>query len=389
MKRLMRHLRFFGVFSALWMLAAPAWSQPQWAEGEWRAERIAPGIRHIRHVLPEGPIVVHVLEIDLRRRDIGIETVLAKNRLAGREKTSVMAARPCHPGHEVIAAVNGDFFSWEGPPINMQVRGGEIIRSPRHRAVFAMDHRGRPIIDYFQLKGELLLNTGTSITIDHVNAARNTDELVLYNAFWSDSTHTNAYGTEVLLQPLMRFMLGDTVRMVVRQVRSHGPGFPLRPGLYVLSGHGKKSALLEQRLSRGDTVALVFRLEPGNVKITEAVGGLPWLIREGNWFINWREEGAKRPFAENKHPRTAVGYTVRRDTLYLVTVDGRQQGYSVGMTLYELAEYMQKLGCYQALNLDGGGSTTMVIRGRVVNRPSDATGERPVANAILVVRKKR
>ncbi len=388
MNRLKLYNQIGASLLALLALAAPAWPQPQWAQGEWHAERIAAGIRHIRHVLPEGPIVVHVLEIDLRRPEVGIETVLAKNRLAGREKTSVMAARPCHSGHDIIAAVNGDFFSWEGPPINMQVRGGEIIRSPRHRAIFAIDHRGRPIIDYFELKGELLLKTGASIGIDHVNAARNADELVLYNAFWSDSTHTNVYGTEVLLQPLARFRVGDTVRMVVRQVRSHGPGFPLRPGLYVLSGHGKKSALLEQRLSRGDTVALIFRLEPGNVKITEAVGGLPWLIREGNWFINWREEGAKRPFAENKHPRTAVGYTVGRDTLYLVTVDGRQPGYSVGMTLYELADYMQKLGCYQALNLDGGGSTTMVIRGRVVNRPSDATGERPVANAILVVRKK-
>ncbi len=69
----------------------------------------------------------------------------------------------------------------------------------------------------------------------------------------------------------------------------------------------------------------------------------------------------------------------------LVTVDGRRPGVSVGLTVAEAARVMRALGAREAMNLDGGGSTTMVVRSRVVNRPSDPTGERPVAEGIFVV----
>ncbi|NLH76279.1 MAG: phosphodiester glycosidase family protein, partial [Acidobacteria bacterium] len=84
--------------------------------------------------------------------------------------------------------------------------------------------------------------------------------------------------------------------------------------------------------------------------------------------------------------RTAVG--VRADgRLLLVTVDGRQPEHSVGMSIAELAALIGELGAVEALNMDGGGSTTMVVGGRVVNGPSDLTGERPVGDALLLVRR--
>ena len=106
------------------------------------------------------------------------------------------------------------------------------------------------------------------------------------------------------------------------------------------------------------------------------------------------KERLSRTFADERHPRTAIGYSQNGQILFLVAVDGRQPGYSVGMSLQELAEFMRarladfsfaKENAYQGLNLDGGGSTTMVVAGQVVNSPSDPTGERPVANALLVV----
>ena len=118
-------------------------------------------------------------------------------------------------------------------------------------------------------------------------------------------------------------------------------------------------------------------------------------MRDGVVSIEHEREHLGTDFASDRHPRTAVGFTRNRETVYLVTVDGRQPGHSVGMTLEELAELMTtklpqftKSGqpAFQAVNLDGGGSTTMVVRNTVVNRPSDQTGERPVANALLVVR---
>lgn len=120
----------------------------------------------------------------------------------------------------------------------------------------------------------------------------------------------------------------------------------------------------------------------------EAVGGQPVIVRRGEVTTEAVDTNA---FATTRHPRTAVGIT-RDGRLLLVVVDGRQVPYSAGMSLAELAELMRALGAVDALNLDGGGSTTMVARdpaiGKlgIVNRPSDKEGERPVGNALAVVR---
>ena len=89
-------------------------------------------------------------------------------------------------------------------------------------------------------------------------------------------------------------------------------------------------------------------------------------------------------FARDRNPRTAIGKTAD-GKLLLVTVDGRQSKISVGMSLYSLADLLLELNAIDAINLDGGGSTTMVVKQKVVNKPSDQTGERPVSDAILVL----
>lgn len=118
---------------------------------------------------------------------------------------------------------------------------------------------------------------------------------------------------------------------------------------------------------------------------TEAVGGFPDLVDDGR-RVGDLEMGTRPTFAAARHPRTAVGYDSRAGRLWLVVVDGRQAPHSAGMTLPELADLMEALGADEALNLDGGGSTTLIVTGRRVNRPSDATGERPVVNALALVR---
>jgi hypothetical protein len=118
---------------------------------------------------------------------------------------------------------------------------------------------------------------------------------------------------------------------------------------------------------------------------TEAVGGFPLLLYGGERVGDLEVE--ERPsFAAERHPRTAVGFDPTRDHLWLAVVDGRQAGYSDGMTLPELALLLEALEVTEAVNLDGGGSSVMVVDGAVVSRPSDSTGERPVVNALGVVR---
>lgn len=120
----------------------------------------------------------------------------------------------------------------------------------------------------------------------------------------------------------------------------------------------------------------------------EAVGGRPVLVRAGAVRPGVDSGGT---FATSRHPRTAVGIARGGKRLILLTVDGRQKPYSDGMTLREIAEAMLALGANDAINLDGGGSTTMVVANAagvpsVVNRPSDPSGERAVGNALAIVR---
>jgi len=118
------------------------------------------------------------------------------------------------------------------------------------------------------------------------------------------------------------------------------------------------------------------------------IGGWPRILRDGVNVVGDAAtvEGTISRNAEMKHPRTAVGFSRDSSTLYLLAVDGRSQR-SVGVTLDELASLMRRLGAWNAMNFDGGGSTTMVINGAVMNVPSDSAGERAVGNALLVVKK--
>lgn len=120
----------------------------------------------------------------------------------------------------------------------------------------------------------------------------------------------------------------------------------------------------------------------------DVTNGVSRLIRTGKIDITWEQEKASRSFAETRHPRTAVAKLKGRKFL-MMTVDGRQPGVSVGMSLQELAEYLISLGAVDAMNLDGGGSTTMFLDSKVVNTPSDKEGERKVGDAILVTLRKK
>ncbi|MEO8167697.1 MAG: phosphodiester glycosidase family protein [bacterium] len=144
-----------------------------------------------------------------------------------------------------------------------------------------------------------------------------------------------------------------------------------------------------KRIAIGDTVRLVLGFLPHKEHLKTLVGGLPRIVTDGrNLPATDSLPGLTAKFTETRHPRTGIGFSRYGTILYFVTVDGRQQS-SVGMSLKEFAALMIEIGCYQALNLDGGGSTTMVVEDKLVNSPSDSTGERPVANALLVVKDKK
>ncbi len=333
-----------------------------------------------------GPWAIQVVEFDLRHLYLQLETVKADDHLQGKERTSLMAARRDYEKHRVVAAINGDFYdTGNGTPINLQMRDGEILRHPTARSVFAVSAAEKPIIGFLSLAGSLQSKAGVWQTLHGCNRNRGADELIFYNHYFGRSTNTNNFGSEIRIQPLKKFSVNDTIRAVVRAFTHSAGNAPLDESTYVISGHGSAENWLNKNIAVGDVIKFVWRIPEIPWQLVEAIGGLPRIVRDGRVSIENQNEGGSESFTNTRHPRTAIGFNADTSRFYFVTVDGRQPGYSEGMTLPELASFMRELGCVQALNLDGGGSTTMVVRGQVINRPSDATGERAVANAMMLI----
>jgi hypothetical protein len=183
---------------------------------------------------------------------------------------------------------------------------------------------------------------------------------------------------------------GDTLLFVRRGAVAATSGSGIPTGGAVLAAYGSGLRAEEvQKMGEGDTVKILLATLPRITRgatPTMIIGGWPRVLRDGDNVADESAtaEGTLSRNAEVRHPRTAVGFSRDSSTLFVLTVDGRSEN-SGGMTLVELANVMRELGAWQAMNFDGGGSTTMVIDGKVVNHPSDKEGERAVGDALLVV----
>jgi hypothetical protein len=362
--------------------------QQSWASA-WQETRktLVPGVVHLAMYDPHAPRSMNVLEIDLSAPNVRLTSVKALNLLQGNEPTSKQILRWKQTGTAVVAAVNADFYGLNGVPVGIQVIEGVPLKDPSLHSIFALTKDKVPRIEVVSLAGEIRLDPFNALPIHGINRIRSQDEIILYNHFRGPTTNSNHWGLEITLHFLTPFVIGEVVKSQVVSVAQAGnqpiPAF----GGAVLSAHGKFAKQLQKQLRLQDSVSLQIKLPPIDDPVELAVGGLPRIIRDGKISIEIIAESVPTHFSTTRHPRTAVGYSRDEKTLFLVTVDGRQPNFSIGMTLPELANFMVQLGCYQALNLDGGGSTTMVIGDKVMNSPSDPTGERAVANALLVISK--
>ena len=348
--------------------------------------QVGPGVIFKKMVAPQLPWTLNVIEVDLTNPYITIESVKAQNQLEGYERTSSMAARNSYAGHRVVGAVNADFYGTGGVPINIQIVNGQMVRSVNwnNKSTLATDVLNRPNIRVTSYYGFLLTNTGGT-TINAVNQTRETNFMVLYNSYKGSSTGTNQWGTEVLIRPVDDWIVNDTIHCIVEAKQISVGSMAIPSGKAVLSGHGGAGTFLTNNVQIGDTVRLYLGVAPGFPRLNQLVGGFPKIVQNGvnHATQGYADEGGSSDFSSARHPRTAVGFSADSTKLYLITVDGRQT-ISVGMSLPELANFMLTRGVAHAVNLDGGGSTTIVVQGAIENSPSDGW-ERSVANALLVV----
>ncbi|HYD53714.1 MAG TPA: phosphodiester glycosidase family protein [Gemmatimonadaceae bacterium] len=353
---------------------------------------VAPGVVHRRLVVNGTPWIVHVVQVDLRDRRLALRAEHARGRLLGLERTSAIARRVAGDSLDVVAAINADFFTRTGETVNNQVVEGRLVTGVGRaaygarvvRSHFGVTRDGRPLIERFTLHAALHRAAGDSVTLAGINVPPVAHALVLRTWPAPDTLPTDSVG-DVRALPLQA-VDGDTVRWVALGTPLAAGAARLPRGGALLVARGRATPALE-RIAAGDTMRVTRALVPSRGPLRSVVGGWPRLLAAGVVVGDTASEGAARGFVEARHPRTAIGVSRDSTTLYLVVVDGRQPR-SAGMTIAEIATTMRALGAWDAINLDGGGSTTLVLRDSVVNSPSDAAGERAVGNALLLVRRR-
>ncbi len=356
-------------------------------------EQLAPGVhRDVGGMTtsPSSAQAVQVVEVDPFDPVISFEAALSNDRVTGLERTSRIAARKSWEGHRAVAAINGDV--WSGytasayhAPNGIHIQDGELmVASSSSPATFGIGPDRRAMLGSVSSTASVTSSTGASYSVARVNQRRRANELVLYTPRFDSSTLTSAGGTEVILSgAMLPITPSGTWTALVDQVRTGKGNSPTAPGTLVLSGTGPAASFLNALLP-GEVVTLTTSITPGWEGVTQAISGREWIVRDGSTYV-W-----PRPASANvAHPRSAIG--IRADgRVVIATVDGRRPGYSTGVNLVDLAELMKSRGAVQAINLDGGGSTTLAVRQpgdigvSLVNRPSGAT-ERAVTNSLLVV----
>jgi hypothetical protein len=350
-------------------------------------ERIAPGVELYRShdvslVGGVGPIAVLLLKLDPSR--VRVSSALSNDRVLDAETVLDIAKR-----RGAIAAVNGGYFNRaNGEPIGLLKVGGELVSdASASRGVVAIRPAAdRDVLTFDRLAAKLTMTVDTgeetwSVPIAGVDTTRERGKVMLYTPAYHGDTDTAPTGIEWVL---------DGKPLAVTDVRRGAGRTPIPASGAVLSFGGTSPPDELAALDVGDRVTFstawrsAFGVPPATFEAaTDIVNGAGLLRRAGRSLNDWAEEAlAAETFVEARHPRTLIGQD-KDGAVWLVVVDGRQPDYSVGMDFRDLARLADRLQLVDALNLDGGGSTTMVAGGRVVNRPSDPGG-RAVADAIIV-----
>lgn len=342
---------------------------------------IAPGLTYRMEVDSVTPRVIHALRYSPGAptravSELAGKVVFQETPTKGRATVSEMVA-----AEGAIAGINANYFPYTGDPLGAMMRGGELLSIPNAtRATFGW--KNEPNTAAFGLmtfRGTLSLG-GKDLGIDELNAECPVNGLTVNTPVAGFAVAKAPNRVLVVSLDRADFSPDGTTTGKVRSISSDQAVTLVPAGCAVIVAQGTKAADVEG-IDEGDAVTLRFRssgLDLG--KVDELVSGGPFLVRDGVIAPDSAAEKFRDDFTEKRHPRTAVGRTLAGD-IWFVAVDGRSPA-SAGATIQELATIMFSLGCRDAINLDGGGSTALNILGTTVNRPSDGP-ERPVSNAVL------
>lgn len=399
---------------------------------------LVPGVIYRRvdvELADSSHALVHAVTCVVRNPRYGIELIQAHDRLGSLETLPALTRRlDSAQGKMVMAAINGSFWrAGTHQPLGTSLCDGEIV-SATGAPWYAVwiDRRWRPWLDTSDVEASVHLSDGSTYPIDAINASA--DGIQLFNRYagdsipvlperlldepptaqrlvtgdtldprWTNDSFAELQSTmqrqwqkelrksKVLLRYLRPPAVNQPTPCIVLQILDSGRvEVPLRGCILTVPRENSlQTAGGIGKLKCGDTIVFQLRtLRNDSIPFHTAISGTPLLLKNG--IVKPQLEDTSRhstPFIEQRLARTAIGTDVIQSVLYLITVE-QSPGRSVGMSLRELAQFMKKFGASDALNLDGGGSASMVVEDRCVAPPGCPHVCRPVANALVIWRRK-
>ena len=361
-----------------------------------KVEKIEDGIWYLYAQTKNAskPLVLHSVRYTTTTPGYVIETWVGNDSVSGKESPQNMVNRYESVGREVKMSVNGGFFDMAvgGTTLYMQVTQGVLTFPPNgNNPIIGFDEQNRPYMETVNLNCRVKSEKDNKeLGIASVNGKRLTNSLVLYNSYKGKRTGTDQSGIEVLCEPVEgqweELDNHVNVRCKVEKVATQG-NMEIPKGKIVLSGHGTAHQQFMSTLQPGDNVLVTIdfslRSDPriNSTTIRNAIAGSS-IILQKNTVVPVTSD----PLQRDNHPRTAAGFSDDKRYVYFTVVEGRYDA-SAGVTTSELAQVMQYFGATNAINLDGGGSSCMMVGKKAMNSILGGTWQRPVADGFAIIKK--
>lgn len=323
---------------------------------------VALGVKHIKltKTINGRPVRINVVEINQKLNpNLQINPQLSSSRLASKSTITTLARK-----NNSLVAINGTYFKPQtGVPLGTLMINGKMYTGPIYNRVAMGIFDNGFDMARLELNAQVKSFKG-NVKVDNINQPRMlSTHVIVYTTEWgSFAPPSPKYGKQIAVEKGKIISIGTQ-------------SMPIPQNGYVIVGPDERLA----KIYKAKHVDLDIKTIPNWENVKHIISGGPYLVKNGEVFVDMTEQ--KLGAIGGKNPRTAIGYT-QDGNFIMVAVDGRE-GASVGLTLKELAWFMKSIGCTNAMNLDGGGSTVMYVNGRVVNMPK-VKGGIALSNALTI-----
>ena len=378
------------------------------AFGLWQRQELCeglhPGIHIYKYRWDEEQCVFYVAEIDRSNADLNVQVCLGQGKVLGKETVPRIARRVSKNGKKALVAINGGFGvlggfgGLAGISHNLFIQDGELTSGPIPEDIcFGVASDGQVFMESVQMTAYAVFDD-QKIPIEAINNRMKGDQRRDYNSIlftpgFGDTTHTSRRMYEAVMTGVKLPLTPNYQSEVTLESAGKRGNNEIPSDGFVLAARSKRYQKMLSKLQPGQKGRIEIRMKPNKWNdMVQAIGGNYALAKDGKLSDEMRQamlsDDGHRPGkrrADNKlishEPRTALGFGDEK--IYLMVVDGRQDGYSTGMTMYEVGQVLIELGAKQAMNLDGGASSTFFANGKVYNRPSGGD-LRKVLNSVLI-----